>query len=349
MKSTSSAHGTCVSSYSIDSNKVIVLGEALVDVFDSGPQAGGAPFNVARTLAALGVEALFVSRLGANATMQADKWAQFLLANAQHYGLSTQGLQLDPQRTTGTVRIEQHADHHHFEITRDVAWDYLDLPQAQNYLNAVLGGSAPAFIYFGTLAQRQATSRATIAAVVRATRQYPHCIRYLDVNLRESADNQTITQKSLELADWVKVNEEELHQILAWFDVPAPGIGKLLENSIAAFMRRFSLQRLIVTRAEKGYASYGESGQCEAQGSGKTHPALVDTVGAGDAFSAVFLAACVHGIPLPQALSLANDCAFAVCGTRGPMLNDKSAYAAWQTSPPRPASTPASTPALSEK
>lgn len=55
----------------------------------------------------------------------------------------------------------------------------------------------------------------------------------------------------------------------------------------------------------------------EAQGSGKTHPALVDTVGAGDAFSAVFLAACVHGIPLPQALALANDCAFAVCGTRG--------------------------------
>lgn len=66
---------------------IAVLGEALVDEFHDGPVAGGAPFNVARSLAALGVPALFISRIGAD-----DAHGRLVLQSARRYGLAGLGL-----------------------------------------------------------------------------------------------------------------------------------------------------------------------------------------------------------------------------------------------------------------
>lgn len=301
---------------------VLVLGEALVDLFESGPEAGGAPFNVARSLAALQVPVTCITRIG-----DGDRWADVLLHSAQDFGLSTQGFQRDPLHPTGTVQVVQKGAAHTFRIAEDVAWDYLDSAQAQ----LVLHSTQPhAYVYFGTLAQRHVVSKNTIREILRAS----HAVRYLDLNLREGPDNRRLAEESLELADWVKVNDEELLQLLAWqggaamwsegWQSPAFNAG------VAKLMDHFQLQRLVVTRGPQGYASFNAHGMCDAEGPGLAVPVVVDTVGAGDGFSAMLLACQLAGRTLSWSLALANEYAAAVCGHRGPLAHDLQNYAAWR-------------------
>jgi len=301
---------------------VLVLGEALVDLFESGPEAGGAPFNVARSLAALHVPVTCITRIG-----DSDRWADLLLKSAQDFGLSTEGFQADALHPTGTVQVVQKGAAHTFRIAEDVAWDYLDAAQAQSVLTTT---QPHAFVYFGTLAQRHIVSKNTVRETLRAS----SAVRYLDLNLREGPDNRRLAEESLVLADWVKVNDEELLQLLAWqggaamwsegWQSPAFNAG------VARLMEQYQLQRLVVTRGPQGYASFNSHGACDAEGPGLVVPAIVDTVGAGDGFSAMLLACQVAGRTLPWALALANEYAAAVCGHRGPLAHDLQNYAAWR-------------------
>lgn len=301
---------------------VLVLGEALVDLFDGGPEAGGAPFNVARSLAALQVPVACITRIG-----EADPWADVLLHSAQDFGLSTDGFQRDALHPTGTVQVVQKGAAHTFRIAEAVAWDYLDGVQAQ----AILQATQPhAFVYFGTLAQRNSVSQKTIRDAIRAT----DAVCYLDLNLRDGPDNRRLALESLELADWVKVNDDELVQLLAWQGDAAmqsePWGSATFNIGVARLVARFQLQRLVVTRGPLGYASFNAQGTCDAQGPGLAVPVMVDTVGAGDGFSAMLLACQLAGRTLPASLALANEYAAAVCGHRGPMHHDLETYAAWR-------------------
>lgn len=301
---------------------ILVLGEALVDLFDSGPEAGGAPFNVARSLAALMVPVAFITRIG-----DCDQWAEVLLQSAQDFGLSTQGFQRDAVHPTGTVQVVQKGAAHAFRITDGVAWDHIDMAQAR----AAAQMSAPhAFVYFGTLAQRHAVSKKTIRTILGET----SAVRYLDLNLREGPDNRRLAEESLELADWVKVNDDELVQLLAWqggADIRSEPWGSPAFNrGVAHLVDRFQLQRLIVTRGSQGYASFDASGQCESHGEGLVVSALVDTVGAGDGFSAMLMACQLAGCTLQSSLGLSNEYAASICGHRGPMDHDLQIYTAWR-------------------
>lgn len=301
---------------------VLVLGEALVDLFDSGPEAGGAPFNVARSLAALQVPVTCITRIG-----DSDRWADLLLRSARDFGLSTQGIQRDALHPTGTVQVVQTGAAHTFRIADDVAWDYLDMAPAQTLLHPA---PPPAFVYFGTLAQRHPVSRKAIRDIVCAT----PAVRYLDLNLREGPDNRRLAEESLALADWVKVNDEELIQLLAWQGGAAMYAERwgspAFHAGVAKLMSHHQLQRLVVTRGPQGYASFNSQGMCDAEGPGLALPALVDTVGAGDGFSAMLLACQLAGRTLPWSLALANEYAAAVCSHRGPMDNTLQNYAAWR-------------------
>ncbi len=303
-------------------DSVLVLGEALVDLFDSGPQAGGAPFNVARSLAALQVPVTCITRIG-----NRDLGADALLQSAQNFGLSTQGFQRDASHPTGTVHIVQKGAVHTFRIAEDAAWDYLDLAQARSIL---LATQPHAFVYFGTLAQRHMVSKNTIREIIRSS----DGLCYLDLNLRDGPDNRRLAEESLELADWVKVNDEELVQLLAWQGGAAMWSeawgSAAFHSGIAHLMGHFRLQRLIVTRGPRGYACFDAQGHCEAEGLGIDVAHVVDTVGAGDGFSAMLLAGQLAGRTLTWSLALANEYAAAICGHRGPMGHDLQAYSVWR-------------------
>jgi len=295
-------------------SSVAVLGEALVDEFHDGPVAGGAPFNVARSLAALGAPALFISRIAAD-----DDNGRLVLASARRYGLDSAGIQRDLQRATGRVSVHESPAGHRFEIHGDAAWDHIDAETASPHL----AQAASAWLYFGSLAQRQPASRAALRALLKPFTG----TRFLDLNLRAGSETRLLAAESLMLADWVKVNDEELAQLADWFDATGPDDA----GRASALMARFALQRLVLTRGARGWRFYAPGGVLLAQGAGVNQPRVIDTVGAGDAFTALLLAGLALHRDLPATLALANRYASFICGVRGPLPADPIALQPWRT------------------
>ncbi len=301
---------------------VLVLGEALVDRFATGAVVGGAPFNVARSLAALGVPTTLLSRIGAD-----DDDGARVLASALRFGLDDRAIQRDPCHSTGAVTVVERQGSHRFEIHADAAWDHIALDAAQ----AALQAACPQVVYFGILSQRSATSAATVRALLDATRAQ----RFLDLNLRAGQDNRALARASLERADCVKVNDDELRCLLVWFvpevDAAAPDDSDVQRIGVRRLMRRFLLSRLIVTRGAAGYAAYDALGRRVAHGPGASVPQPVDSVGAGDAFSAAYLALQAAGWSLTASLAAANRYAAAICGVRGALPEDPEFFRAWRS------------------
>jgi fructokinase len=283
---------------------ILVLGEALVDEFHDGAVAGGAPFNVARSLAALGAPVRFISRIGAD-----DAAGRLVLDSAVRFGLAVDGIQRDATHATGRVSVhEDVGGSHRFEIHADAAWDHLEA--------SAIGHAG--IVYFGSLAQRSPVSRAAIRTMVKRVERSTGP-RLLDLNLRPGSDTPELAAESLMLADWVKLNEDELDRLQAWF-----------EPTLPALMARFALQGLVLTRGAAGYALFGEGGRLLAAGEGVAQPALVDTVGAGDGFTALLLAGLALGRDLGATLHLANRYAAMICGVRGPLTAEPAALDRWR-------------------
>lgn len=303
---------------------VAVLGEALVDLFPTQAVIGGAPFNVARNLAAFGAAPLMVTRIGA------DALGDQIAADFARFGLATAGLQRDGSRPTGTVLVHMQGRQHRFEIVADTAWDAIDGQAAV----AAVRRARPAIVYFGTLAQRSAVSRSAIRAALDAegpSPDAPPALRFLDLNLRDGPDNRTLSSESLLLADVVKVNDEELDQLIDWFVRPGEPVrawGEPLQRqAIDALMARFRLRRLVVTRGPSGWAcrdlDAGDGGWLE----GLAPPVVLrDTVGAGDAFASVLLLGELRGWPLATTLARAAGFAASVCGIEGAVDADSPIY-----------------------
>lgn len=295
---------------------VAVLGEALIDRFPDADVIGGAPFNVARNLALLGAAPVMITRIGA------DALGDTILADMARFGMDQRGLQFDPVRATGTVTVHMSGTHHRFEIGADSAWDHLDAAEAAHAVRE----SAPAVTYFGTLAQRGAVSREAIHTALGASSGLP----FLDLNLRDGPDNRALSEDSLNRAEIVKVNDDELDRLIAWFvqpGRPAPRWGDpALRAGVEALVKRFELRCLTITRGAAGWACLDRTqGWLEGASPGV---AVRDTVGAGDAFASVLLLGEVRGWPLRTTLRRAAEYASAVCGIAGAVDATSGIYAA---------------------
>jgi fructokinase len=288
--------------------RVAVLGEALIDRFADGDVIGGAPFNVARNLALLGAVPVMITRVGS------DGFGDMIVAELARFGMTQDGLQRDPERTTGIVDVQMSGTLHRFEIGADAAWDHIDAADAVR----VVRESAPRLIYFGTLAQRGAISRAAIHAALDASDGAP----FLDLNLRDGPDNRALAEDSLNRAKFVKLNDDELDRLVAWFLHPA---GRGPRDALELLVKRFDLERITVTRGAEGWSCLDAS---QGGFNGAATPVKVrDTVGAGDAFAAVLLLGELSGWALPCALQRASAHASAVCGIAGAVDAASDIYA----------------------
>ena len=290
---------------------IAALGEALIDIFPDREVIGGAPFNVACNIAALGGRAMVASRIGD------DPRGERIAVEARRLGIDPRGLQRDATSPTGwvDVRILQDGGHR-FEIPADQAWDRLDARALTEALEAL----QPAAIYFGTLAQRAPVSRAAIRGALAATQ----ALRFLDLNLRDGPDDQRLAAESLALAQVVKINDDELERLAGWF---VPGAQAGPEAAAEALVQRFGLRRLVVTRGESGWACCDAKAGHWLRGA-SPRVALRDTVGAGDAFASVLLLGTLRRWPLELCLRRASAFAAAVCTIRGAFDADAGIYAA---------------------
>ncbi|MDR2877558.1 MAG: PfkB family carbohydrate kinase [Chromatiales bacterium] len=285
--------------------RALIFGEVLFDAFAGGVEVlGGAPFNVAWHLQGLGMQPLFVSRIGDD-----ERGARVLRA-MQDWGMDTRGLQRDDECPTGLVRIDIRDGQPVFDILPAQAYDHID----SSYALRAAFSSAIDVIYHGTLALRSAVSRTTL-----------HTLRarldtrvYVDLNLRSPWWSESDVNEALFGATWVKLNDEELGLI-------AEGLGIGDEQQARALCKRFGIQSLVVTRGSNG--AFIRTADRIAQGDATCVDKLVDTVGAGDAFATVALIGFTRGWPAEQTLARALDFAAWICGVRGATVADVDRYA----------------------
>jgi fructokinase len=301
---------------------ILIIGEALVDCFPDKQVMGGAPFNVARNLAAFGAAPKMVTRIGD------DHHGAMLLLECQRFHLSQEGVQFDKKFPTGYVDVVMTGTHHEFLIANHVAWDAIDSALALE----IAEHSCPRIVCFGTLAQRSLPSRSAIVDVLQCAKKI-NALRVLDLNLRKGASNAEIAAWSLRHADIAKVNDDELAQLMEWF-VPEFGASSrnwesgALRDAIVILLKKFPLRYLVVTRGAQGYAAFDSHGEQIAEGISRLAN-MIDAVGAGDAFTSTLVLGEWLNWPLAQTLERAADFSAGVCTIRGAVAESLSFYDRW--------------------
>ena len=276
----------------------LIFGEVLFDCFPDGNRVlGGAPFNVAWHLRALGLNPLFVSRVGV------DSAGDQILAAMRDWGMDLSGVQRDPDHPTGRVEIRLEAGQPSYAILPDQAYDYAAPPD---------GLADITLIYHGSLALRRRTSRETLSAI-RAQSAAP---LFVDVNLRNPWWDAKTVAGLLDGARWCKLNNIELTSLSGPGD-PTDAARRLLD--------RHGLHQVFVTLGAAGAFGLGADGTCERVAPAN-NVAVVDTVGAGDAFASVLIAGLLQGWPITLTLERAQDLASAVCGLRGALPREIAFY-----------------------
>jgi fructokinase len=286
---------------------VLLFGEALIDELPRGRVPGGAPLNVACHLRALGASPFLVTRIGR------DEDGRHLLGLLRRRGLDERGVQRDAERPTGRVAVRETGEGPSFEIPARQAFDFVD-PDAA--LTATKGLS-PRVVYFGTLAQRQAPSRTALEALLKARPG----TRFFDVNLRAPWFDRDVVVTSLRLADVAKMNEMESAEIASLLEMAPSGRG--FRGALAT---RFGLSEVVVTRGAEGAVYRSGDGSEISIPPPRRAPRIVDTVGAGDAFSATMILGFLRGWAPEVTVRRADAFARAVCRLRGALPRRLSFY-----------------------
>ena len=288
----------------VKTQAIAIFGEVLIDQFPDGLQVlGGAPFNVAWHLQAFGLAPCFISRIGHDVVGESIRQAMTI------WGMDLENIQIDPDYPTGTVKVTFNQGGPCYEILADQAYDFI-AAQPLNLANDYR------ILYHGTLALRNAVSAHALNVLKgRHTGKV-----FIDVNLRAPWWHQESVEQWLGKAHWVKLNHEELRQL-----VPRQNT---LQETMHLFLAQQSLDVLIVTCGSSGAMALNNTGEfIEVTPTGNL--TIVDTVGAGDAFSAVLLLGMQREWSLSVTMERAQAFASALVTQRGATVQDLGFYQAF--------------------
>ena len=279
---------------------VVGMGEALWDVLPEGKKIGGAPANFAYHVSQFGLNSRVVSAVGE------DKLGAEILDNFRAKQLNCM-IETVPY-PTGTVQVELDAEGVPcYDIKEGVAWDNIPFTPAL----ADLARHTRA-VCFGSLAQRSVVSRQTINSFLDAMPQDDDVLKIFDVNLRQSFYTKEILCNSFSKCNILKINDEELVTVSRMFGYP----GIDLQDKCWILLAKYNLKMLILTCGVNGSyvftpgnVSFVETPKVE----------VADTVGAGDSFTATFVAAILKGLCVQEAHRLAVKVSAYVCTQNGAM------------------------------
>lgn len=275
---------------------IVGLGEVLWDVFPDGPRFGGAPANYACHAAGLGADSHMVSAVGR------DELGEKALQALADRRVNTKSIQ-QSEHPTGAVYIKLDSDGKaSYEFLENTAWDHIhwstDLERLASQTNAVC---------FGTLGQRSDESKQTIRRFVDATPA--SCLRIFDINLRPPFYDDSTILGSLEIANILKLNDDELPIVAALVGIH--GTDCEIMHLLA---KRFDLQLVALTRGPRGALLVRGAEVSDHPG---ISAAVVDTVGAGDAFTASLTLGLLSGHELDAINARATRVAAYVCSQSG--------------------------------
>ncbi|MCM1152725.1 MAG: carbohydrate kinase [Muribaculum sp.] len=279
---------------------VVGIGEALWDILPEGKKLGGAPANFAYIVSQFGLPSCVVSAIG-----------QDSLGMKLKEDLSKKKLNLffsEVPYPTGTVEVElDHSGVPCYNIMEDVAWDHI--PFTEHLENLADNTKA---VCFGSLAQRSEESRATICRFLKALSNNADCLKVFDVNLRQHFYTKDILHNSMIYCNILKINDEELDIVSKMFGCEDGDT----EKQCRFFLDKYQLKILILTCGVKGSWVF-------VHGHSYFQPTpivkVADTVGAGDSFTAAFVAGLLKGKSVEQSHQCAVNTSAFVCSQPGAM------------------------------
>ena len=277
---------------------IISIGEILFDIFPTYRRLGGAPFNFAFHLKKLGLTTRFISRVGDDAD------GRNIISALKSFGFDPDDIQIDPQHPTGRVVVQLSPKGvPEFDIRPNAAYDHIDVTsRLEGHVNK--GG----LLYFGSLIQRGDQGFRVIQQILESRPPQLKC--FYDINLRPGGYSPKVIRESLNHADVLKLNEDELKVVNTLL-----GNRNGTEKSIDDLRHRYRIEMVALTRGAKGSTLFTDDGRTDAQTPPVEH--LVDTVGAGDAFAAVLAAGYLNGLPPGRNLEAAALLASRLCGVEG--------------------------------
>jgi fructokinase len=289
---------------------VIGLGELLWDCFPTRRLPGGAPANVAFHVQQLGLPAAVATRVGTDAL--GDELVAFLASK----GLRTDLVQRDPVHPTGTVTATPQPDGHtDYVFLENSAWDFLAPPDI----------TKATAIVFGTLAQRSEKNR-------RVYHGWPQfvstsCLIVYDINLRPPFFEPEWIWQSIGRASVTKLNDDEARILAGMLSLPDATAVDVAHELLQRFPK---LKLVCITRGGNGAIGVTRNEVAEVSGVPVT---VVDTVGAGDAFTAALIAFRLQEWPLETTLHYANRIGALVASRAGAMPDLREEIAALKAEP----------------
>lgn len=269
--------------------RLLAFGEALIDQYPDRSEVAGAPLHVAVRLAAAGFVASFVTRVGQ------DDPGREIATVLERCGVETSLLQWDPDAPTGRVSITYGQDGHRFTIHRPAAWDRIALPPALPDHDV---------LYYGSLAGRAARSRAALLDLLSRSGAG---MRVFDVNLRPPDVRDDVLRAGVAAATLVKAGPDELERL-------GEAIG-VRPDPAELFASGPELAWLCITRGAEGAELHSRGGGAWSVAAPEVE--VVDTVGAGDAFTAGLVEGLAREESPPRALARAREASASVLGRRG--------------------------------
>lgn len=286
---------------------ILVIGEVLFDVFPDCRRLGGAPLNVACHLNNFGRPVLFLSRIGR------DPEGLEVLAKMRRFGLDVKGIQIDDLLHTGRALIDLDDDGNpHFQIPAPAAFDGLQIPDEGILYEKV----AIRLIYLGSLIQRTANGKNMLRRLLKDKPPATKCL--VDLNLRPGCYSRETVLASLDYADILKVNEDELGVVRELTGIKKSGDGLVFE-----LQQRYAITWLAVTRGARGSTLFADGKRFDQAAKPVT---ICDTVGAGDAFTALLALGYVQRLAPEIIVRKAAQFAAHVCQVEGALPISNSVY-----------------------
>lgn len=277
--------------------KVIAVGEIVWDMLPAGKQLGGAPLNFAFFSKELGAEAYAVSAIGN------DVLGDETLAVASATGVNLDYLQRNNLPTSRVLISLDDEGVPQYEIVENVAWDALECPQM--ILDLVKDASV---MCWGSLAQRSVTSRQSVLAMLSAAPK--ECVKVFDINIRQHYYSREVIETSLGYADILKLNEDELPLVASILGLSGPE-----HDIVSQLIEKYALKYLVYTHGADFSEVFSATGEYSHVPTPKVK--VVDTVGAGDSFTAVFVTSILQGLSMAESHARAVEVSAYVCTQNG--------------------------------
>lgn len=282
------------------SGRIVAMGDGLWDLFPDGPRFGGATANYACHASRLGADVHMVSGVGE------DERGEALLQVYRKHGVNTDLIQVLKDYPTGVVHVELTENGlPTFTIGENAAWDHwewnIEIERTVRTADA---------LYFGTLGQRGLSAREGIRRALEIAKAIK-IPRILDINLRTPFYDDILIRDSIALCSVLKVSDEELQRVCEACEIDS---SQSVVNLLSEFRSRFGLDLVVMTRGAKGAMLIHSDGLVEHPGVPAT---VVDTVGAGDSFTASTTIGLLEGKEYAETLADACQVAAGVCSHAG--------------------------------